>query len=305
MSIISDLAVADKLADKTLATMERQIANQYKAAYTDMRGVFSEAFAKYEQGGQLTYNEMMKYNRLKSMQTELNKTLAELYADDTSILNKGLTSTYQDSYYRAAYSIEKEIQAKLSYMPLDTARIKAAIQNPISGLTLNNTLLKNKAGIISKINQEITRGLIQGTSYGKMARAIKETLGGDAGKAIRVAQTEAHRVHNQARWESMKHADDLGIEMVKVWVSTMDARTRDAHRTLDGTEIGVDEKFSSNAGGYGLTPGQMGAAADDINCHCTFIIRPVGFKPEFRRIRGEGQVPYTNYEDWAKAKGMG
>jgi SPP1 gp7 family putative phage head morphogenesis protein len=304
MSIISDLAVADKLADKTLATMERQIANQYKAAYTDMRGVFAEAFAKYEQGGTLTYNEMMKYNRLKSMQTELNKTLAELYADDTSILNKGLTSTYQDSYYRAAYSIEKEIQAKLSYMPLDTARIKAAIQNPISGLTLNETLIKNKANIISKINQEITRGLIQGTSYGKMARAIKETLGGDAGKAIRVAQTEAHRVHNQARWESMKHADDLGVEMVKVWVSTLDSRTRPAHQSLDGREVKVEDNFSSSQGGNGPTPGQMGTAADDINCRCTFVIRPVGFKPEFRRIRGEGQVPYTTYDDWAKAKGL-
>ena len=304
MSIASDMSAADNVADKILANTERQIKNAYKQAYTDMKSVFSDVFAKYESGGVLTYAEMQKYNRLKAMEIELQKTLKELYSTDSKIMNNGLTETYKSSYYRTAYAIEKEVQARLSYMPLDTARIKAAIQNPISGLTLTQILEKNRDAIISKINQEITRGLIQGQSYGKMASAIKETLGGDAKKAITVAQTEAHRVHNQARLESSEHAEDTGVEMVKVWVSTLDILTRDAHQTLDGMEADKNGNFHSSNGGKGPAPGMMGTAADDINCRCEFRDEIKGFKPEFRRIRGEGVVPYKTYQEWADGHGI-
>jgi len=298
MSIQSDLTAADNVADKILASTERQIKNAYKQAYTDMKVMFSEMFAKYESGGILTYSEMAKYNRLKAMQIELQKTLKELYSTDSAILNRELSTVYKSTYYRTAYAIEKAAQSRLSYLPLDIARIKAAIQNPISGLTLKDTLIKNRDAIISKINQEITRGLIRGSSYGKMAAAIKETLGNDAKKALLVAQTEAHRVHNQARLESVGHADDLGVEQVKVWVATLDSRTRDAHQSLDGVEVGVDDDFKSSAGGRGPAPGMMGTAADDCNCRCTMRIEIKGFKPEFRRVRGEGVIPYVDYKTW-------
>lgn len=304
MSITSDFNAANKVSDNQLAAMERQVKNAYKAAYKDMQTVFGQIYAKYETGGVLTYAEMVKYNRLQMMQMELNDTLRTLYTTDKGILNKGLSDIYKGGYYRTAYAIEKEVQAKLSYLPLDVARIKAAIMNPISGLTLTQTLEKNRDAIISKVNQEITRGLIKGQSYAKMANAIKSTLGDDAVKALRVAQTEAHRVHNQARLESVEHADDIGVEMVKVWVATVDSRTRDAHADLDGEEVGVDEDFVSSNGGRGPAPGQMGEASDDINCRCTFIVQVAGVKSDFRRIRGEGVVPYKTYNEWAEDKGV-
>jgi SPP1 gp7 family putative phage head morphogenesis protein len=305
MSIRYDLESADAVAEKTLASVERQIANSYKAAYTDMKSVFADAFAKYETGGVLNYAEMQKYNRLKAMEVELNKTLKELYSKDSAILNRELSTVYKDNFYRTAYAIEKEVQAKLSYMPLDVARIKAAIQNPIPfGKTMQQTLGEHLAAVISKVNQEVTRSLIKGQSYGKTANAIKEVLGGDAKKAILVARTEGGRVQMTARYDSIQHADDVGIEMVKIWVSTLDNRTRDAHRSLDGKEVAVDEDFISEAGGKGPHPHAMGTAADDIQCRCTFITRPAGMKPEFRRVRGEGQIPYKTYKEWAEAKGI-
>ena len=305
MSIQSDMSAADNVADKTLAGMERQIKNAYKQAYTDMKTVFSDVFAKYESGGVLTYSEMAKYNRLKAMEIELQKTLKELYSTDSKILGQGLTQTYKSSYYRTAYAIEKEVQARLSYMPLDIARIKAAINNVIPfGKTMQQILGDNLDNVISKINQEITRGLIKGQSYGKMAAAIKETLGNDAKKSLLVAQTEAHRVHNQARLESTEHAEDIGVKIVKVWVATLDSRTRDAHQTLDGKEADKNGNFHSPAGGVGPAPGMMGTAADDCNCRCTFREEIAGFKPEFRRVRGEGVIPYKNYKEWADNKGV-
>lgn len=304
MSIDKELKAADIIADKYLKDMERQITRAYKETLSELKKVFAEIYSKFEKGGKLTYAEMQKYNRYKNMFNELKTEIKNLYDTDKIILNKGLDHAYKAGYYRTAYAIEKEVQAKLSYIGLDTNKIKRTIQNPISGLTLNKTLEKNRNNVIIALNQEITRGLIKGSAYGDIAKTIRNVLENDIVKSVRVAQTEAHRINNTARYDSMSHADDYGVKMVKTWVSTLDNRTRDAHRSLDGKEIGIDEEFISENGGRGLYPGEMGEAADDINCRCAFTITPAGFKPDFRRASGEGVIPQTTYKEWAAEKGF-
>jgi len=301
MSITSDLNDADKAAARRLKFIERQTRNNYKKSYKQIRSIFAEATAKYEVGGKLTYAEMVKYDRLKRMEKEMQKELTSLYAKDHRLLVNGMTVDYKDEYFRTGYALEKDIQAKLSYIPIDEARITAAIQNPIDGLTLDDRFKRDRANIISKTNQEITRSLINGDSYGKTMKAIKGLYAGDAAKAIKIANTETHRINNIGRFASLEHADKLGVKTEKIWVATLDSRTRSAHQSLDGTGVSMTENFTSSNGGSGLYPGSLGTAADDINCRCTFRVEVAGIKPEFRRARGEGIIPYTNYKDWAEA----
>src|SRR5690606_23595185 len=128
---------------------------------------------------------------------------------------------------------------------------------------------------------------------------------GDAKKAVRVAQTESHRIKNAARHESMQHAQAKGIELKKVWVSTLDSKTRDRHRSLDGQKVDVDQPFKSG-GATAMYPGGFGIASQDVNCRCTFISVLDGFEPTVRAARGEDGktkvIPYTTYEDWYNAR---
>ena len=315
MSIISELEMSNKVADKLENDLKREILKNYKQTNIRVKGMFSDLYQKYEADGVLTYSEMSKYNRLKGVQDSVNSEITKLYRDQRNQLNSKLRDVYEDSYMRTGYAIEGDLQAKLSYVLLDPNKIKHAIQNPISGLTLNETLSKNRIGVISKINQEITQGLIKGESYGKMSKRISKVFGGDAGKAIRVAQTETHRVHNQASYDSVIHADDLGVKMKKVWISTFDGSTRDAHQSLDGRSVDPKADFFSSAGGSGPSPGNMRNAGDDINCRCTFIIEVEGVTNKFRRVRDEGIIKnfYENkdgtvvrrtYDNWAKDRGV-
>jgi len=304
MSITSELNKSNKVAAGMTKSMEKALVAKYRVANKELKVMFGDLYSKYGIKDKLTYAEMQKYNRLKLAQKEITKTMNVLYLDEKRILTSGLSEMYRSGYYRTGFAIEKELQAKLSYKILDVERIRAAIQNPISGLTLNQTLLKNKAQVISKINQSITQGLMRGEGYGKMAKRITKVLGGDAKKSIVVAQTEAHRVHNQASLESMEHANDLGVKTKKIWVSTLDGETRDAHQMLDGQEADKNGNFHSENGGSGQAPGSLGEAADDINCRCNFIIELAGVTNDFRRARGEGIIPYKNYTEWSKANGL-
>lgn len=300
MSLKSEFNTMDKVSAKRLAGIERELTNNYRKTYKSMRSVFGEIYERYEVDGVLTYPEMQKYNRFKQMQGVLHDDLKEMYSINNKELTDSMNVEYKDQYFRSGYAIEKELQAKLSYIPLDEVRISAAIQNPIDGLTLDERFVRDRLNIESKINQEVTRGLVKGQSYGKTMQGIKTVLGQDASKAIRIANTETHRINSVGRLASFEHADKLGVDTKKVWVSTLDGKTRSAHQSLDGVAIGLDDDFNSSAGGSGKAPGLMGNAADDINCRCTIRVELAGIKPSFRRARGEGIVPQQTYTEWAK-----
>jgi len=300
----------DKAVEALTKKTEKELIANYRKALNDIRAKMALIYEKYSVDGSLTFAEMAKYNRYVGLNKSIEKQLKELTGKNAKITRILSGTVYQESYYRTAFFFEEGVQAKLGYGLLNPEVIKAAVQNPISGLTLNQTLEKNRLNIITKIKQEITQGLVKGEPYSKMARRIKDTLGGDAYKAVRVAQTEAHRCQSQGTLESGYHAAKKGVDMWKVWDATLDGKTRPSHQALDQQKVGVDEDFKSPVtGAEGPGPGLMGVAAEDINCRCQPRFEIKGYAPTKRYAREEegkrGKViPYTNYENWAKAKGL-
>lgn len=300
MDINSKLKQADKLLSKMEVSTEKELIKAYSQSLKDIRGKLSTIYNKYGDG--VTYAEMQKFNRLAGLEKEIMGQLTTLHKTNAKTLNKSLFDQFETSYFTTAYSIETTAQVKLAYTQINPKVIEAAVNNPISGLTLNERLQRNRQDILYRIRGDITQGLLRGEGYGKTAKRVKDTLEGDMSKAIKTAQTESHRVQQAGRLESMQHADAKGIEMVKVWDSTLSTTTRDAHQELDGTKVGIDEDFVSSAGGRGQSPGNLGNAEDDINCQCSMRVEIVGYAPEVRRARDENGdsviIPYTNFNDW-------
>ena len=52
--------------------------------------------------------------------------------------------------------------------------------------------------------------------------------------AYRIARTEGHRIQNQSVMDAANKAKDKGVDVVKQWDATLDARTRPHHAMLDG-----------------------------------------------------------------------
>jgi hypothetical protein len=46
---------------------------------------------------------------------------------------------------------------------------------------------------------------------------------------------------NKARLDGMYRAEDMGNSITKIWMATLDNRTRDSHAKLDGAEITLDD----------------------------------------------------------------
>ena len=71
---------------------------------------------------------------------------------------------------------------------------------------------------------------------------------------------------NKARIDGMYRAEDIGNSITKIWIATLDNRTRDAHADRDGEEIALDDEF---APGLSRPRDPNGALSEICNCRCS------------------------------------
>lgn len=308
MSLEQNLNKFDDAADKLAEAAEKELIKAYSQTLKEIKGYMAEIYEKYGTAEKLTYTDMQKYKRMVTLEEELKQRIVKLTGKNAKALQQTLKDIYELAYYGTGFSLDQsvfdDLGTSVGYLPVSEAVVIASVQNPISGLTLNERLEKSRINLTYSLKQELTQGLILGESYQKMAKRLQTLFEGDAAKAIRVAQTESHRVKNEGRFESMQYAQAKGINLKKRWVSTLDKKTRRRHQALDGQQVGVEEPFKSG-GAEALYPGGFGKASEDINCRCTYISVIEGYEPSVRAARGEDGktkvIKYTSYEEWKKA----
>lgn len=130
-----------------------------------------------------------------------------------------------------------------------------------------------------QIRRSVRLGIEDELGTAQIARLIRERSGIEMARyrAATIARTETNSVANGATRAGL---DALGIQATKRWVPASDARTRDTHRAMAGSDfIPLDEKFV--VGGYALDrPGDpdapSAAAGEIINCRCALAYQASG-----------------------------
>lgn len=171
--------------------------------------------------------------------------------------------------------------------------IRAAVQNPIAGLTLDKRLERNRAQIIYDIKKNIAIGLTRGDSYTTVAKRIAKSVNNDYTKAMLITRTETCRVREQGFEESARAAqNDLmgtGYVMSKTWRSMQDGSVRhtgDAnHVKMHGVTVLADEYFELVGGVKAFSPGMSGTPQNDCNCRC-YASRDFMSAKEFEKKTG-------------------
>lgn len=277
----------------------REIQKIYSDSLREVKKNLLFYFDKYGTDGKLDLKDMQKYNRLQGMYEELEKSLNELSKVQSKNLQSLLFDIYDEGYNRTGWVAEQAVGINLRWYRLNTTAIREAIQMPVSGLRLSDLLEKRRREIIWRIRQEVTQGLVRGESYFKTSSRLKEAFSGDYAKAVRVVWTESHRVKEQSHLAATDKLKEKHIRTIRRWVATLDGKTRDTHRDLDGQF--EDEKGYFHIRGLKTRgPGLFGVAREDIHCRCTTILVFEGENPQTRMIQGQGISKYITYNEWKK-----
>lgn len=120
------------------------------------------------------------------------------------------------------------------------------------------------------VRDAIADGVTEGLGTEQIARNIRKVTSLTPHRAATIARTETHAAATFGSIEAIRQAEQeiTGLKMIKVWLATNDDRTRPEHRAMNGTAIGLDEKFTVD-GELMDRPGDPGASeANVINCRC-------------------------------------
>lgn len=289
-----------KLLTKGEKSTKNLLLINYKSSLIDIKKKLSEYLNRYEG---LSFQEHLKVDRLKSLMKQINMVLDNLYDTNSSIIVDHAKNSYDKAYNGLFYQLEVENGLILDFTMLNPKVVEKAIQMPIEGLRLSERLYdKHLYNLKLKTKGAITKGLIDGSGYREIAKDISNIGVADYKQSLKIAITEGNRLRSLAREDSYQEANKLGIGLKKRWLSTLDNKTRDTHRALDGQIRGIDEEFEIR--GYkALQPRLFGVASEDINCRCDTITVVEGIAPSLRRDNITGEViEYKNYSEWFNAK---
>lgn len=152
------------------------------------------------------------------------------------------------------------------------------------------------------ITSAITQGILQGEDIRKISKRLQGVTDMDRRAAIRNARTMTTSAENAGRSDSYVRAKEMGIPMEQVWLATLDERTRDSHRELDGEAIKVGDKWHHPKFSNGLRyPGDPdGPPAEVYNCRCTMIAQVAGVDMNVSDLseRNNYKLGGMSYEEW-------
>ena len=178
---------------------------------------------------------------------------------------------------------------------------------PPPGKKTTKAIAEGKAKLWDEkqIQSAATQSILQGESIPEIAERLAETVGDkDASAAVRNARTMITGAENAGRQAAAERATEKGINITKVWVATLDMRTRHAHRILDGQRQPIDKPFVVD-GNEIMYPGDMSAKPYLLyNCRCTYITQFKGLEKDIQNydIRKDPSVNNMSYDEWKQSR---
>jgi len=296
--------LGDRLDEKLIKGFEKDLVKAYKTALDRIRLKIASIFERY--GPDVTYEDLLIYNRLAGLEKEIITELSKLGVNVRRTITGAIKESYEQSYLYSGFAFERTLQTKLAFAFLSPNQLKSAVINPMAFIKWPDSVKDNVQNTYKFVINEIISGLIEGKGYSAIAVAVRERMDNAFYQAKRIVWTETHRSQMAGRLLGMEKASlrlsQAGISMEKMWVSTLDGKTRSNHGDMDGVRVGIDEMFEFTTMDGNVikveAPG-LTNTVDDINCRCTAVSVVAGLTPKIRRDNETKEViPYETFNEW-------
>lgn len=297
------MLTADGWTDRKLEEMEKHLRGIYSRAEKEVgeawKAYMEKADAELERLGK-AYTEAKKtgektlireagrklaaakqkqtiYNtRYQALTKDLAESISKVNQTAAAYINGQLPQIYSVNYNEVAEYANGAMRGRVSFDLVDAGTIRSL------SMTEENLLpykyINGKKDVrwnISKINSEVTQGILQGESIPNISKRLSAVLDMNKTSAIRNARTTVTSAENKGRIDMMHDAAKKGVIMKKGWSAANDDRTRSSHAALDGDFVGIDAEFANGL----MYPGDPDGEPEEVyGCRCSLIYDVVGFR---------------------------
>lgn len=317
--------------EKLLKRLESRLTDEYRQATFEVREKLHDYLRRFRikdaikrqavANGLITQadyiawrqGQMMAGRRWQDMLHTLGEDLTKCDMKARSIVFGFMPEAYSTNFNYTTFQIEKQGAIDTSFTLYSRETVERLVRDnpqilpsPVPWGDLAKKLAEDKSlrWNMQHLNSAILQGVLQGESIPKIAARV-ETVGEMNHKqAIRAARTAMTGAQNAGRIDAMRRAREKGVKLKKVWLATLDMRTRHEHRVLDGQRRDIDEPFEVE--GYKIKfPGDPEAPGHLVyNCRCTLISQVKGFEYDIQGfgIRSDDHLKGMTYEQWKKSR---
>lgn len=180
-----------------------------------------------------------RMSRLESLQLQMRQHIELLSAKRQAGATGLLDGIYKDNYYRNIFELQKGIGLGSSFAKLNTRQIESLLVTPWApdGINFSQRIWADRTKLVHELQSTLTQGLIRGDSSDAMITRLSERMGVSRSRAETVILTESAFFSGASRRASYV---ELNVEKYRN-VATLDKRTSQICRTMDGTVFLVSE----------------------------------------------------------------
>ncbi len=304
-------------------TLERRIRAVYEEAQGDLRKKLDAYIARFREkdarkrkdlsDGKITQQQYDDWRQGAIFQgkawrarlKQVTDTLADANEESLRLVRGEQLNEFAEGMNHEQFVLEQNTGISVNFGIYDADTVGTLIREQPDLLPpkkLNRG--KDSAWNQKKVTGSVLQGIIQGESIDDIARRIARDTSQQNSKAmIRYARTATTGAQNAGRMETMHRAQGMGINVRKQWLATLDGRTRDSHRHLDGQVKDIDDYFDSDYGKI-MFPGDPSAHPGDVyNCRCTLVYvypdYPTDAGKRLDNVTGEHVRGDITYDEWA------
>lgn len=269
---------------------EGRIIDVYSQAAREMADKQAKAMQEYAtanaemqrrlRAGEITQQDYDQWRRMSASNVswygDMTKVLSEdLTAADVKamqMLNGYIPKAYAEGMNFATFQIEGATSIDTSFTLYNESTVARLIANPEGSLLpelpqAKADAFKDAVWSRQKISSCVTQSILQGESVPEAADRLMRVVGMSAKSAMRAARTSLTCAQNLGRLDAGRRAKNMGIDLKKQWIATVDARTRYSHREIDREAVELEEDFSNGCDcpahlNTGSDPGEV------YNCRC-------------------------------------
>lgn len=257
----------------------------FEALLTDEEAVISELEKAFQralqdieikikllQADEMTQSKIYQLQYQRALKAQIEGIVEKLHGDSYTSIQQYLSDCYTNAFVGTMYALHGQGIPVLA--PIDqNAAVRAVMTDSKINEGLYEALGVDSKALKKSIQREISVGLSSGATYAEITRNISFATGAPLSRAKTIVRTEGHRVQQASSADARDAAKAQGCSVVKQWDSTLDGKTRDTHRELDGQIRETDKPFESSSGRKARYPGDFGDPAEDCNCRCVALTR--------------------------------
>ena len=280
---ISLLEAKKILSKKELAEFKWEVEDYIKAGETNS---ISPIWIKELENA----SARVHISRLEALKIQIQNQVETLYGTRDKEMQDYLIRTYGDTYYHAAYEIQKGIGLGSSVYSLDTNKVNQIIHKPwaVDGKNFSERIWEDKNKLINTLHNGLTQSFIRGSSPYQIVSDIAKEFNVRKSVAGRLVMTESAAYAAKAQENCYK---DLGVDQYEI-VATLDTHTSPICQEMDGKVFNIKEY-------------EVGVTANPFHPNCRTVTAPY-FADDTKSMRAmrnkEGKIEYVpadmKYKEW-------